>query len=96
MAVDVRITLRLPLAVHTALKKESEETNTSLNQLIVDLLNQAAGSPYRGGTEASVADRVDLLESEVEALRAQLRDNISRLDQTMTDFEKRIQSLEVA
>lgn len=96
MAIDVRITLRLPLAVHTALKKESEDTSTSLNQLIVDRLNEAVGSPYRGGADASVADRVDILESEVEALQAQLRGSISRLDQTMSDFDKRIQILEVA
>ena len=69
MPVDMRITLRLPLAVHTALTREAKEADVSLNALIVDKLNASAGSPYRGGAEASVTDRVDVLEAEVSALR---------------------------
>ena len=72
MPVDMRITLRLPLAVHTALTREAKEADVSLNALIVDKLNVSAGSPYRGGAEANIADRVDLLEAEVAALKAKL------------------------
>jgi hypothetical protein len=72
MGVEMRITLRLPLAVHSTLSREAKEANVSLNQLIVDRLNVSAGSPYRGGTEASVADRVDALEDDVATIKAKL------------------------
>lgn len=72
MSVGMRITLRLPLAVHTALAKEARETDVSLNQLIVDRLNASVGSPYRGGAETSVSKRVDLLENDVAAIKAKL------------------------
>jgi len=72
MPVEIRITLRLPLAVHTALTKEAKDANVSMNQLIVDRLNASTGNPYRGGAEASVAERVDMLESELGALRAEV------------------------
>lgn len=72
MSVDTRITLRLPLAVHTALTKEAKAANVSLNQLIVDRLNASVGNPYRGGVEAAVADRVDLLEADVAAIKRKL------------------------
>ncbi|MEC5293815.1 toxin-antitoxin system HicB family antitoxin [Aurantimonas sp. C2-6-R+9] len=72
MAVEMRITLRLPLPVHAALLREAKAASISLNQLIVERLNASAGSPYRGGTGASVADRVDILEDEVAAIKAKL------------------------
>jgi hypothetical protein len=73
MPVEMRVTLRLPLAIHTALTTEAKSTAVSLNQLIVDKLNTSVGSPYRGGAEASIADRVDALESELEAIRGEIR-----------------------
>lgn len=72
MPVEMRITLRLPLAVHTALSKEAKESGTSLNTLIVERLNASVGNPYRGGEEASVSDRVDTLESDIINLRNRL------------------------
>lgn len=73
MPVEMRITLRLPLAIHTALTEEAKSIAVSLNQLIVDKLNTSVGSPYRGGAEASVADRVDALETGLEAVRSEIR-----------------------
>lgn len=73
MAVEMRVTLRLPLAVHTALTREAKSSKLSLNQLIVDRLNASLGNPYRGGVDADVADRVDRLESELERLRAEVQ-----------------------
>lgn len=73
MPVDMRITLRLPLAVHTALTKEAKAADVSLNQLIVDRLNASVGNPYRGGAEATVADRVDVLEADVAAIKDRLK-----------------------
>jgi hypothetical protein len=98
MPVDVRITLRLPMAVHTALKREMNElkrkgADISLNQLIVDRLNAAAGNPYRGGEEASVADRVDTLESDAADLEKRLSIAENALVPNFT-LSQRIEALE--
>ena len=46
MAIEVRMTVRLPLAVHFALERAAEELGRSLNGELVDRLNQGLGGVF--------------------------------------------------
>ena len=48
-----KITLRLPVQVHTALSADAKERDTSLNQVIVDRLNRSLGGVYVTEEEAN-------------------------------------------
>ncbi|WP_168256477.1 toxin-antitoxin system HicB family antitoxin [Rhizobium laguerreae] len=72
MPVWTKMTLRLPLAVHTALTRAAQESDVSLNQLIVDRLNSSVGGAYVSEEEANSAnllERLDRLERQVSALQ---------------------------
>ena len=43
---QVKVTFRLPAAVHRAVNKAAEELGRSLNTEIVERLNQSLGKPY--------------------------------------------------
>jgi len=71
MTVWMKMTLRLPLQVHTALSDEAKRTGSSLNQVIVDRLNASVGGAYISEAEANDArlvQRVSDLEARVAAL----------------------------
>lgn len=48
-----KITLRLPLQVHTALAEDAKKQDKSLNQVIVDRLNRSLGGVYVSEEEAN-------------------------------------------
>jgi hypothetical protein len=71
MPILMKMTLRLPLQVHTALTEEAKETGNSVNQIIVDRLNVSLGGVYVGEKEANeenFASRLRDLEARVVAL----------------------------
>lgn len=75
MAVWMKMTLRLPLQVHTALTAKARADNVSLNQLIVDRLNASLGGVYvseEDANDANLIQRLDALESDVAAIKKKL------------------------
>ena len=46
MPVEIRMTVRLPLAVHVALKRAAKESGRSLNAELVEQLNQGLGGVF--------------------------------------------------
>lgn len=46
MPVFMKLTVRLPLSIHSALTRSSKETGKSLNAEVVDRLNQSFGGVY--------------------------------------------------
>jgi hypothetical protein len=43
---SINVTLRLPVAVHRAVRNAAKESGRSLNTEIVERLNQSLGKPY--------------------------------------------------
>jgi hypothetical protein len=66
-----KITLRLPVKIHSALSKAADAGEKSLNQEIVDRLNRTLGNIYVSGDEANeqnVIERIGDLERRVAVL----------------------------
>ncbi len=75
MPVWVKMTLRLPHQVHSALTDLlKDKPDTSLNQEIVDRLNASLGGVYVSevqANDANVIRRIERLEAEVAKLKRQ-------------------------
>src|SRR4051812_3834256 len=66
-----KITLRLPEQVHAALVEVAKDQATSLNQIIVDRLNQSLGGVYVSEAEANdgaIIRRLAAIEQRLEKL----------------------------
>jgi hypothetical protein len=70
MPVFMKVTLRLPLAVHRAVNKAAQESGRSLNTEIIERLNQSLGNPYL--SEKKVDDDVMIRITDLEARVAEL------------------------
>jgi hypothetical protein len=70
---QVKVTLRLPAAVHRAVNKAAEESGRSLNTEIVERLNQSLGKPYLSekDVDENVMTRLIDLEARVAKLEKQ-------------------------
>ena len=73
MPVHMKMTLRLPVAVYTAVNNAAKESGRSLNTEIMERLNQSLGNPYL--SEKSVDDDVMI--------------RITDLESRVTELEKR-------
>jgi hypothetical protein len=76
MPIWTKMTLRLPLQVHTALSDEAKRADTSLNQVIVDRLNASLGGVYiteGEANEARVVQRIADLEKQVGTLTKRVK-----------------------
>ncbi len=69
----MKMTLRLPVAVYTAVNNAAKESGRSLNTEIMERLNQSLGNPYL--SEKSVDDDVMI--------------RITDLESRVTELEKR-------
>lgn len=61
-----KMTLRLPVQVHTALADDAKKRDKSLNQVIVDRLNRSLGGVYVSEEEANdgmILERLSALET---------------------------------
>lgn len=85
MTVWVKMTLRLPEPVHSALTAEVKEAGVSLNQLIVDRLNASVGGVYVREDEANagrILPRLDAIEERLDVIEQAL--NLSSADEQTT------------
>lgn len=77
MPVWVKMTLRLPHQIHSALSKiVADDDGRSLNQEIIDRLNASLGGVYvseEQANDANIIRRIERLEAEVKALKAKKR-----------------------
>jgi hypothetical protein len=76
MPVFIQVTLRLPFAVHHAVRKAAEESGRSLNTEIVERLNQSLGNPYL--SEKRVDDDVMIRITDLESRVAELEKRNAR------------------
>lgn len=85
MPVWMKITLRMPLQVHTALTNEAERDGKSLNQIIVDKLNASVGGVYideETANAANVIKRLDDLEKRLSLMERRLKKPEQQSQQT--------------
>ncbi|WP_353641959.1 toxin-antitoxin system HicB family antitoxin [Mesorhizobium sp. WSM2239] len=76
MPVWMKLSVRLPLQVHTALSKEAKASAVSLNQLIVDRLNASVGGAYVTEDQANdgaILRRLKEVEERLDALEGKTR-----------------------
>ena len=66
----MKVTLRLPVAVHLAVNKTARESGRSLNTEIIERLNTSLGNPYL--SEKNVDDDVMIRITDLEARVAEL------------------------
>jgi hypothetical protein len=67
---SIKVTLRLPIAVHRAVRNAAKESGRSLNTEIMERLNQSLGNPYL--SEKKVDDDVMIRITDLEARVAEL------------------------
>jgi hypothetical protein len=70
MPVHMKMTLRLPVAVYTAVNNAAKESGRSLNTEIMERLNQSLGNPYL--SEKRVDDDVMIRITDLESRVAEL------------------------
>ena len=70
MPVHMKMTLRLPVAVYTAVNNAAKESGRSLNTEIMERLNQSLGNPYL--SEKRVDDDVMIRITDLELRVAEL------------------------
>jgi hypothetical protein len=78
---SIKITLRLPVAVHQAINKAAKESGRSLNTEIIERLNQSLGNPYLSekNVDDDVIIRITDLEARVAELEKRKKDRLSQL-----------------
>lgn len=67
---SIKVTLRLPVAVHRAVRSAAKESGRSLNTEIMERLNQSLGNPYL--SEKRVDDDVMIRIIDLESRVAEL------------------------